>query len=137
MITFADLGVLYVEDDPHSRAIMHLLLVDMLGISKVAIFEDSANFENRLSQLSFQPDIIFLDIQMKPVDGFHLLSILRKLPAYVTLPIAAVTASVMNEKIAQLKAAGFNGVLPKTIQLETFEDTLQRLLSGEQVWRVV
>lgn len=130
-------AVLYVEDDPMSRAVMEIILSSQLGLSNIAIFEDSSDFVNRIETLPFQPDIVFLDIQMEPIDGFKMLTILRAHPRYASLPIVALTASVMNEEIAQLKEVSFNGVVPKPIDIDSFPEVFERLIAGHEVWRIV
>lgn len=130
-------AVLYVEDDALSRSVMEIMLTNALGLSKVIIFDDSSDFEAKLAHLPFRPDIIFLDIHMKPLDGFEMLNILRSHPEFSKQPIAALTASVMNEEVARLKEAGFSGVISKPIDLDTFPELMHQLLSGQQVWRVI
>lgn len=115
---------------------MNILLTKQMGLTQVAIFESSVDFEGQLARLPFQPDIIFLDIHMKPASGFDLLKVLRGMSDYARKPIVALTASVMNEEIDQLKDAGFNGVIPKPIHQNTFPESFQKLLNGETVWQI-
>lgn len=130
-------AILYVEDDPKSRMVMKMLLVEYLKLEKVIIFEDSTDFEANLDKMPFRPDIIFLDIHMNPLDGFEMLAILRSKSPFEHLPIVALTASVMNQEIQKLREAGFNGVIPKPINILEFPQTLQQLLNGEEIWRVI
>jgi CheY-like chemotaxis protein len=129
--------VLYVEDDAPSRRIMELLLEAEMGLTQVYIFEDSSDFLARVAALQPQPDIVLLDIHMTPYNGFEMLTMLRSLSDYRTKPIVALTASVMNEEVARLRTIGFNGVIPKPVDPDTFPRTLERILQGEQVWRIV
>jgi CheY-like chemotaxis protein len=129
--------VLYVEDDPQSRKLMNMLLKGRMGLSDVTIFENSENFVPRVEGLTSTPDIIFLDIHMKPYDGFEMLAMLRDLDRTRDIPVIALTASVMNEEVHRLRTAGFNGCLAKPIDLNTFPDMLNRILSGEVIWRIV
>lgn len=130
-------AILYVEDEPMSRMVMDLLLKGRMGLDNVTIFEDSHNFMGRLNSLSPQPEVIFLDIHMEPIDGFEMLELVRNADHLQTTPVVALTASVMNEEIARLKSAGFDGCLAKPIDLETFPDTLQQIISGNSVWQIV
>lgn len=130
-------AVLYVEDDPQSREIMYLLLVDQMDLSSVTIYEDSANFVEKVTALNPKPDVILLDIHVRPYTGFEMLKMLRALPQFADTPILALTASVMNEEIHQLKTAGFNGVIAKPLDLDSFPQILGRVLEGETVWYVV
>lgn len=129
--------VLYVEDDPHSRKLMSMLLMGRMHLQNVTILEDSHDFESRVLTLNPQPNIVFLDIHVSPITGFEMLEILRRIPAFDSTPIIALTASVMNEEVHKLRNAGFSGCLAKPLDLSTFPDTFQRILNGEAVWRIV
>ena len=116
---------LYVENDELSREVMHALLRRGLGYQKISIFESSVDFENQLKNLAFKPDIIFLDIHMEPIDGFEMLSLIRQNSEYCATPVVAVTASVMNEEVKNLREAGFDGVMAKPLNYEAFPDILE------------
>ena len=130
-------SILYVEDDLQSRRIMQLLLVEAMGLPYVTIFEDSTDLLSRVHQLQPQPDIILLDIHVPPHDGFEMLAMLRQTERFADTPIIALTASVMSEEVQKLKQSGFNGVVAKPIDLDTFPDTMNRIARGEQIWRVI
>jgi CheY-like chemotaxis protein len=103
----------------------------------VTILEDSEDFLSKVEALDPKPKVIFLDIHMKPIDGFAMLKLLHDLDWTKQTRIVALTASVMNEEVAQLRQVGFNGCLAKPIDLATFPDTFQRILAGETVWRII
>jgi CheY-like chemotaxis protein len=130
------IGVLYVEDDLASRMVMEMLLTHM-GIPNIQIFENSTDFDTKLDALAFQPTIIFLDIHMQPINGFKMLEVVRSKPQFDGIPVVALTASVMNEEIEQLKTAKFSGVIPKPIAMDAFKDAFQQLLDGQEVWQIV
>ena len=130
-------AVLYVEDDMMSRMVMKMLLEQQMQLANLEIFEDSKNFEANLDELPFVPDLIFLDIHMVPLSGFEMLQVLRERDETRDCPIVALTASVMNEEVEQLKQAGFNGVIPKPIDIDTFPSLMQRILEGEEIWRIL
>lgn len=137
MSNLSDLAVLYVEDDPHSRKLMSMLLNGRMHLSHVSIFEDSSDFEAKVAALDPRPDLVFLDIHVTPLDGFQMLELLRQMPTFNDVPIIALTASVMNEEVHKLRGAGFNGCIAKPLDLTTFPDTFQRILDGEAIWRIV
>lgn len=137
MTTNRNAPVLYVEDNPASRRIVRMLLKNRMKYEHVTIFHDSENFEARASRLDPIPDIVFLDIHIKPISGFEMLTVLRTLPAYANTKIVALTASVMNEEVQQLRDAGFDGCLSKPIDIDTFPDTLKQILEGDVVWQII
>lgn len=129
-------AILYVEDEPRSRRVMEMITSDM-GLSHVTIFEDSTDFMARVRALSPRPDVIFLDIHLKPYSGFEMLQMLRESEDFNNVPVVAMTASVMNEEIGQLRTAGFDGCIAKPIDMDTFPDTLNRIMQGETIWRII
>jgi CheY-like chemotaxis protein len=125
--------VLYVEDDLSSREVMVLILREMMSCDAYHLFEDSENFMERVTALAPQPNIILLDSHVPPHSGFEMLAMLRKDTRYQRTPIVALTASVMNEEVQRLKAAGFNAVFSKPIDIDSFPEKLQRILKGENL----
>jgi chemosensory pili system protein ChpA (sensor histidine kinase/response regulator) len=128
---------LYVEDDAMSRQIMKLILTRSLGYSQITLFEDSRNFLEKLDALPARPDVIFLDIHMRPDDGITLLRQLRGVEKYRDVKVIALTASVMNEEVVELQQAGFDGGIAKPVDQKTFPILLQQILNGESVWHIM
>jgi CheY-like chemotaxis protein len=129
--------VLYVEDDTQSREIMAILLKYDLALLDFTIWPDSVDFEGKVKKLSPLPDIVFLDIHVQPTDGFGMLKILRSREEFRKARVVAVTASVMNEEVQQLRDAGFNGAIAKPIDQDQFPDMFKRIVAGEEVWRII
>ena len=127
---------LYVEDDMRSRKVVELLLTKVMGYQEVTIFEDSANFLERIRALGRVPDVIFLDVQIAPYDGYEMIKMLRSEPDYRQATIIAMTANVMSHDVEQLQGVGFSGLIGKPILKENFADLVEKLLNGEQVWYV-
>ena len=129
-------SILYVEDDPQSRKLMSMLLKGRMKLPNVTILEDSQDFVSNVQAIDPKPDVILLDIHMKPFNGFEMLTMLREIEYLNGTPIVALTASVMNEEVQKLRTIGFNGCLSKPIDLQTFPETLERILDGETIWRI-
>jgi CheY-like chemotaxis protein len=125
---------LCVEDDPPSREIMGVLLKEVMGFTNVAIFEDSHDILHRVAALSGVPDMILLDIQMQPLDGYEVLKLLREQPRYQSSKIVAVTASVTISDVKNLQSAGFNSLIGKPIRQRLFPEFVKRILAGEAIW---
>ena len=77
-----------------------------------------------------------LDIHMDPIDGFEMLRLIQQNPDYHSIPVVALTASVMNEEVRKLRECGFDGVIAKPLDYDTFPHALTRILNGEQVWKI-
>jgi two-component system cell cycle response regulator DivK len=128
--------LLYVEDDPGSRKVMATLVNMLTEPIQLIIFEDSADFLQKMEALDPVPDVILLDIHVTPHDGFSMLKMLRGSTHFADKMVIALTASVMNEEINKLKEAGFDGVLGKPLNFYTFPERLQRILAGERIWSI-
>ena len=125
---------IYVEDNLDALLLMPLLFP--LAGMKLICFHDSQNFLSRVKALPCRPSLFLLDIHIPPLDGFELLRILRNEPHYARVPVIALTASVMNEEVQQLRLAGFNGVLAKPVDMQAFPNFVERILAGEHLWRI-
>lgn len=126
----------YVEDDPLSRQVMELMVGGALRDVQLVTFDDSADFLARLRALERRPDLILMDVHMKPVDGFELLATLRAEEEYRDTCVVALTASVMNEEILELRSSGFDGAIAKPISVTSFPVLIQRILAGEKIWHI-
>src|SRR5579862_8639148 len=102
-------AVVYIEDDPLNRKLMGLMLKGRMKLPYVTILEDSHDFLAEIERLDPKPDIILLDIHVTPYNGFEMLAMLREVEWAANIPIVALTASVMNDEVQQLRNVGFNG----------------------------
>ena len=74
------------------------------------------------------PDLILMDIHLPGMSGIDALKALRAAPATARIPIAAVTASVMQQDRAMIMDAGFDAYESKPISLKEFLETVRTLL---------
>ena len=129
-------SLVYVEDDPISRDVIDIALTKIMKFENVWIFPDSENLIGRLRGLPKVPDVFLLDIHMKPLTGFDMLTLLREDDTYRNARIIALTASIMNEEVEQLKTRGFDGGIGKPIDPDIFPSLIRRIIQGETVWHV-
>lgn len=128
---------LYVDDDPGSRKVMAGLVERLTIPVQLVMFEDSVNFLHRVERVAPPPSIFLLDIHVLPLNGFEMLRLLRQHDLFSARMVVALTASVMNEEVNRLKAAGFDGVLAKPLNFHDFPHVMNRVLTGERIWTVV
>ena len=116
--------VLYVEDEPDIRTVARLAL-EMVGGMQVKIC--SSGEEALLEAVAFAPDMILLDVMMPGMDGPTTLLNLRKLPELKKVPIAFMTAKVQAAEVAQYRALGAKGVIPKPFDPMTLATQVRAL----------
>ena len=126
----------YIEDDPGSRRIVNLIMTTVLKYKHLTILEDSGNYLEKITVLEPVPTVFFLDIHVKPIDGYEILKQLKADEKFKAAKFIAMTASVMVDEIKQLQDAGFDGLISKPIRKNKFAEHLEKLLAGEALWVV-
>src|SRR5688572_5574324 len=125
--------IAYIEDHEASRGVMKLML-DLLGYSDLTLIEDTHNVLSALKVRNMPFDVVFLDVNLKPLDGYAVCELVRRDPAFEKTPVVGVTASATPADMRRMKAAGFNGCIAKPISYSTFSGQLERILSGADLW---
>ena len=116
--------ILVVDDTPMNVK----LLVDILSARGYAV-RAATNGEEALARVAEEaPDLILMDIHLPGISGVDALKLLRADTATARIPIAAVTASVMQQDRAIIMDAGFDAYVSKPISLKEFLDTVRALL---------
>lgn len=111
------LRVLIVEDNELNAELARDLLE--MASHAVTVVPDARTFRARLLARE-APDIVLMDLLLTDADGRDLLSELRGVPSFATVPVIAVTAQALSGDAERLLAAGFDGVLNKPIDTRTF-----------------
>ncbi|MCK7493837.1 MAG: response regulator [Comamonadaceae bacterium] len=77
-----------------------------------------------------RPALVLMDIQLPDADGFELLRRMREREPTRALPVVAVSADAMPERIAAARAAGFADYLTKPIDFPLLLQTIDRVLAA-------
>ena len=113
---YSKMKILVIDDEPMNVALLEAMLSDS-GYTRVKGVTDS-----RLAMdtcVSFDPDLILLDLMMPHVDGFAILESIRTAAAETFLPVIILTADA-NEgtKLRALRAGATDFLLKPFDQLE-------------------
>jgi len=119
--------ILIVEDDEKSRR----LLTDVLEYHGFDVCAYSSGEEGLADARSCCPDAALLDIELPGISGFEVLARLRAESAGASMPIIAVTASVMDRDRTNILAAGFDAYIPKPVNIRNVVDVLNGLLAKD------
>ena len=77
-----------------------------------------------------RPRLVLMDIQLPGMDGVSALRALRDDAATSSIPVVALTASVMKEDRERFDKAGFDGFITKPISVKEFPDQVRGYMSG-------
>lgn len=113
--------VLIVEDNDKNLKLARDLL-EVTGFRVIAAGSAEAGIVLAREQ---RPDLVLMDVQLPGMDGFAALAALRGDPATASLKVVAFTASVMNEDLRRINAAGFDGYIAKPISAREFPDQVR------------
>jgi CheY-like chemotaxis protein len=112
--------VLVVEDNPiNMKLIAHMLAEFNLRV------DEAGNGREAVEKVKINDyKIVLMAIQMPEINSIEATKIIRK-DIDKTLPIIALTAGVMPEDRKQAEEAGMTDFLPKPVDVDQLEVTLQ------------
>ena len=120
--------ILIVEDNEKNLKLVR----DVLQVKGYATIE-AINAEDGIELASARkPDLILMDIQLPGMSGIDALKVLRSNAGTASIPVIAVTASVMQQDRKQIMEAGFNAYVGKPINLKEFLDAVRTALESRQ-----
>lgn len=118
-------SVLVVDDSLANRNLIKEYLVE----TNATIYEAGNGQEAFESAKENHPDIIFLDIRMPVMTGPETAKALRDYFPTAEIPLVAFTASVSFASANNFKAAGFDDVLLKPVQMNEMADVISKYVT--------
>ncbi len=116
--------ILVVEDNELNQEVIRELL-ESVNVS-VTMAENGREAVEMVGNGGY--DAVLMDCHMPVMDGYEATRILREKKALNTLPIIALTASVMDEDVARALESGMNDHVAKPIVPDTLFETLEKWL---------
>ncbi|WNJ21022.1 response regulator [Pontibacter sp. G13] len=124
-MAFPGKRILIVEDDD-----INLMIAQHVLKKTGYVIETADNGETAVEIVKDRPfDLILMDIEMPIMGGLEATPLIRELEYGRAVPIIALTAHSLPEKLEQFKAAGITDYLTKPIDKEKFASIADRFLS--------
>ena len=120
-----DMKFLIVDDFSTMRRIVRGLLKE-IGYNNAEEAEDGAVALGMLSNIKF--DFIVSDINMPNMNGFELLSAVKKDAALKHIPVLMVTAEARKEDIVRAAQEGAAGYIVKPFTKATLEEKVMKIM---------
>lgn len=117
--------ILIVEDNERNlKLVRDVLRVKGFDTIEAGTAEDGIELAGQR-----KPDLILMDIQLPGMNGIQALKVLRSNPETATIPVVAVTASVMQQDRTLITEAGFDGYIGKPINIREFLESVNHALA--------
>jgi CheY-like chemotaxis protein len=119
--------VLHVDDSEDMRQIV-LLALETVGNLEVA--QASSGAEALSLAVSFEPDILLLDVMMPEMTGPQTLLNLRKISKFAATPVIFLTAKAQADDVADLMALGALAVMTKPFDPRSLAEQIVKIWEG-------
>jgi len=120
--------IILVDDQNLCRTGLSELLGNCYGF---AVLGATGDFDGLRLLLREQPDLLIMDLRMKPLDGLAMLEQIRK--EGCTIPAVILTMSDSEIDLTNAIRAGVRGYLLKDMAPEDVVDAIRRVAAGELV----
>lgn len=121
------LDMLVVEDDDHNWMLLLSWLPKYVGARR------AINGREAVDALTMRrPDLVIMDLEMPVMNGFEAIHRIREMQASASEEpsvIYAFTGYDDQETTKRIRAAGFDGILGKSVRHDEFEDVLRMISS--------
>jgi two-component system cell cycle response regulator DivK len=124
----SDLILLVEDNDKNMKLARDLLQYHGFTIIEATNAEDGIALARER-----KPKLVLMDIQLPGMDGVSALAHLRKDASTSTIPIVAMTASVMKEDRERFDKAGFDGFITKPIDVRAFPQQVRDAVARGRV----
>jgi signal transduction histidine kinase/CheY-like chemotaxis protein/HAMP domain-containing protein len=117
--------ILVAEDNPMNM----LLISEVLGNMGLEVIKAN-NGEEAIAMLKlYDPEMIFMDVNMPVMDGYTATKNIRLLPQpYCSIPVIALTADAMEEDKERCMEVGMNDFISKPFRLKEIEEIMNSYL---------
>lgn len=116
--------VLIVDDNPLNLE----LAKEVLAAAGYVVRQAASGAEALAAVRQELPQIILMDIGMPQMDGYAVLKALRAGLATASIPVVAVTSYAMAGDERRAREAGFDGYIPKPIDVRNLPRMVAELL---------
>ena len=113
--------VLIIEDNDKNLKLAR----DLLRFHGFQTLEATSAEDGIALARQHRPQLVLMDIQLPGIDGVAALAELRSDPTTASIPVVAMTASVMKEDRERFDKAGFDGFITKPIDVRRFPDDVR------------
>jgi len=118
--------VLLVEDNVMNK----ILVKEVLMLRGFDVIEAATGSEAiKALGSAAPPDVILMDLHLPEMDGITAMRIIKSDARYAAIPVLALTASAMKGEEENILSKGFDGYIPKPVDVKNLALTINRFLN--------
>lgn len=126
-VDLATLKILIIDDQEFVRTIVKKML-GQLGVGTVVeAMDGNSGIEAVVAE---RPDLVICDVQMRPMDGFGFVKMLRATPAVSATPVIMLTAHTDVGTVARAKELDIGAFLAKPVLPPSLKDKILLLVKA-------
>jgi CheY-like chemotaxis protein len=122
-------SVLVIEDNDKNLKLVR----DLLQLKGYRVLEAQSAEQGLALAAERAPALVLMDIQLPDLDGVSALERLRAASRTAAIPVVALTAFAMKDDRERFLAAGFDGYLPKPIDIRALPDQVRGFIDRSRL----
>jgi len=128
------MSILMADDDPDDRMLMKEALAESNLPNRIEFVENGIDLMDYLSkrgkyvsQETFRPGLILLDLNMPKMDGREALRLLKSDPELRRIPVVVLTTSKAEEDVFQTYDLGVNSFICKPVRFQELVEVAREI----------
>lgn len=121
--------VLVCDDTEAIRRLLRINL-ELAGFDVEEAADGHEAMARLIDPMRPRPDVIVLDSEMAPYDGWWAIAAIRSHPRLDPVPVLLVTGSVVAHDAPEASGAGFDGFISKPFDPDELVDAVSRLAAA-------
>lgn len=117
--------VLIIEDN----AITRKVITEGLKSYSFEVIESENGNQGIEAAITYEPDLILLDLNLPDINGFKVLEMLRRNPKTMLIPIIIITVSATSEDVQKAILYGIKSYVVKPINIDDLLNRISKVLS--------
>jgi CheY-like chemotaxis protein len=113
--------IFVVEDNPGDVMLLKMALEDAEVDCELTVVSDGGEALAYVQQLGTQaPDLVLLDLNLPKNDGIEILSVLRRNPSFLEVPVVILTSSSSPREMARIEGLQITRYLTKPLDFDEY-----------------